>query len=84
MDRDQCWQILEDDVVGPNALYLICASWDNVVFVCCASGYYGAPFSAKHGVTQGSVKVGAHHGDIGINVADICITAMVFHAKHWQ
>ena len=53
MDRDRCLAILEAYGVGPNMLRLIKYFWDNAVLVCRAGGYYGTPFKALRGVTQG-------------------------------
>ena len=53
MDRGRCIGILEGAVVGPKAVRLIKAFWDKAILVCRASGYYGRPFSAGRGVTQG-------------------------------
>ena len=46
-------EILQDVGVGPCALRLIKSFWDNEVLVCRAAGYYGRPFKAERGVTQG-------------------------------
>ena len=53
MDREHCLMILEGYGAGPNMLWLICNFWSNAIMVCWASEYYGAPFRAGQGVTQG-------------------------------
>jgi len=53
MDCGRCLEILEEYGVGPNMLRLISYFWDNAELVCRASGYYGVPFKAHRGVTQG-------------------------------
>ncbi len=45
--------ILEGYGAGPNMIRLIRNFWANAVMVCRASGYYGTPFQAGRGVTQG-------------------------------
>ena len=95
MDRGRCLQILEDAGVGPKALRLIRAFWDKAILVCRASGYYGSPFSAERGVTQGgplsptifNIMVDAIMREwvrlmeaAGINAADIRTIAAVFYA----
>ena len=56
MGRGRCIGILEGAGVGPKAVRLIKVFWDKTVLVCCASGYYGRPFSAGRGVTQGGTS----------------------------
>ena len=53
MDRERCLEILEGYGVGPNILRLIERFWELAILVCRASGYYGEPFKAYRGVTQG-------------------------------
>jgi hypothetical protein len=53
MDRERCLLILEGYRVGPRVIRLIQNFWRNAVLVCRASGNYGSPFCAGHGVTQG-------------------------------
>ncbi len=51
--QDRCLLVLEGYGVGPNMQRLICHFWDEAQMVCHASGNYGMPFKAGHGVTQG-------------------------------
>ena len=53
MDRDRCLEILAAYGVGPKMLRLIQFFWDNAVLACRAGGFYGEPFQANRGVTQG-------------------------------
>ena len=53
MDRERCLLILKGHGAGPNMHRLICF-WDKATNVCRASGNYGTPFKAGHGVTQRS------------------------------
>ena len=53
MDRDRCLHISKVHGVGPNTPWLIKYFWDEAVLVCQVSGYYGEPFSADYGATQG-------------------------------
>ena len=53
MDRGRCLAILEDAGVGPHALRLLRTFWERETLVCRAAGYYGVPFRAERGVTQG-------------------------------
>ena len=46
-------EILVGYGVGPNMLRLIKHFWDTALLVCRAAGYYGGPFQAFRGVTQG-------------------------------
>ena len=46
-------KILWDCGVGEKALRLIARFWRDAELVCQASGYYGRPFLARRGVTQG-------------------------------
>ena len=46
-------EILRDCGVGEKALRLIARFWRDAELVCRASGYYGRPFRARRGVTQG-------------------------------
>jgi len=54
MDRERCLEILEGYGIGPNILRLIKRFWELAILVYRASGYYGKPFKAYRGVTQGS------------------------------
>ncbi len=51
MDRERCLLILEGYGVGPRMIKMIRNFWCNAVLVCQASGNYGSPFCAGHGVT---------------------------------
>jgi hypothetical protein len=53
MDWDRCILILEGYGAGPWMIRLIRTYWRNAIMVCRASGNYGTPFKAGHGVTQG-------------------------------
>jgi hypothetical protein len=53
MDRERCLMILEGYGAGHNMIRLIRNFWTNATMVCRASGYYGTPFQAGRGVTQG-------------------------------
>jgi hypothetical protein len=53
MDRERCLLLLEGHGAGPNMRRLIHHFWDEATNVCRASGYYGTPFKAGRGVTQG-------------------------------
>ena len=46
-------EILWDCGVGEKALRLIARFWRDAELVCRAGGYYGRPFCARRGVTQG-------------------------------
>ena len=46
-------EILRDCGVGEKALWLIARFWRDAELVCRAGGYYGRPFQARRGVTQG-------------------------------
>jgi hypothetical protein len=56
MDRERCLMILEGYGAGPNMIRLICNFWTNATMVYRASGYYGTPFQAGRGVTQGGLR----------------------------
>jgi hypothetical protein len=53
MGRERCLLILEGYGVGPRMIRLIRSFWRNAVLVCQASGNYGSPFCAGHGMMQG-------------------------------
>jgi hypothetical protein len=53
MVRERCLMILEGYEIGPRMIRLIRNFWRNAVLVCRASGNYGSPFCAEHGMTQG-------------------------------
>ena len=53
MDRGRCLDILRDCGVGEKALRLIARFWRDAELACRVGGYYGRPFQARRGVTQG-------------------------------
>ena len=53
MDREHCLQVLEDRGVGPRIRLLIEQFWALALLVCKTGGYFGTPFKALCGVTQG-------------------------------
>jgi hypothetical protein len=53
MDRERCLLILKGYGARSRMIWLICNFWANATMVCWASGYYGMPFCAGRGVTQG-------------------------------
>ena len=53
MDRERCMEILVRYGVGPSMLRLIKHFWNTTLLVCRAVVYYGGPFQAFRGVTQG-------------------------------
>ena len=55
LDRDRTLQILEAYGVGPRALGLLCHFWDQQKVVARQGKYYGKPFPATRGVTQGDI-----------------------------
>ena len=69
LDRDRCLEILEKYGVGNNILRLIKTFWDQAVMVCRASGYYGDPFKAYRGTTQG--------GPVSPRIFNIMVDAVV-------
>jgi hypothetical protein len=64
--------ILEGYGVGPRMIRLIRNFWRNAVLVCRASGNYGSPFCAGHGVTQG--------GSLSAKLFNILVDAF---AREW-
>ena len=54
MDRDICFNIRWDVGVGKKTLRPIGRFWRECVMVCRATGFYGALFKARCGVTQGN------------------------------
>ena len=46
--------LLEGYGAGPRMIRLIRGYWRDAIMVCQAAGYYGAPFKASRGITQGS------------------------------
>jgi hypothetical protein len=71
-DRERCLLILEGYGVGPRMIRLIRNYWRNAVLVCQASGNYGSPFCAGHGVTQG--------GPLSTKLFNILVDAV---AREW-
>lgn len=55
LDRDRTLQILEGYGVGPRALGLLRSSWQRQTVVARQGRYYGEPFPATRGVTQGDI-----------------------------
>ena len=55
MERGRCLQILEAYGVGPKMLRVIRYFWDHAVLVCRSGGFFGEPFRAWRGVTQGGL-----------------------------
>jgi hypothetical protein len=53
MDRERCILILEGYSAGPRLVCLVQMYWRDAIMVCRGSGYYGTPFKAGRGVTQG-------------------------------
>ena len=53
MDWERCLLLLEGHGASLDMRWLIRHFWDEATNVCRASGNYGAPFKAGHGVTQG-------------------------------
>ena len=69
LDRDRCLEILEKYGVGNNIVRLIKTFWDQAIMVCRASGYYGEPFKAFRGTTQG--------GPVSPRIFNIMVDAVV-------
>jgi hypothetical protein len=55
LDRDRALEILEGYGVGPRSLKLLRQFWAQQKVVAKQSGYYGKPFDATRGVTQGDI-----------------------------
>jgi hypothetical protein len=72
MDRERCLLILEGYGAGPNMIRLIRTFWTNATMVCRASGNYGMPCCAGHGVTQG--------GPLSAKLFNILVDAV---AREW-
>ena len=53
MNRGRCLHILRNCGVGEKAIRLISRFWKHGLLVCRAAGFYGRPFRARRGVTQG-------------------------------
>jgi hypothetical protein len=56
VDRARTLQLLEQYGVGPLALRLLRQFWDRQRIVARQGGFYGDPFEASRGVTQGAVE----------------------------
>lgn len=69
MDRERVIKILEEYGVGPNILPLIVGFWHLAVLVCRAASFYGSPFKAYPGVTQG--------GPLSPRIFNIMVDAIV-------
>jgi hypothetical protein len=72
MDRERCIMILEGYGAGPRIIRLIRGHWRDAIMVCRASGNYGTPFKAGHGVTQG--------GPLSAKLFNILVNAV---AREW-
>jgi hypothetical protein len=72
MDRNRCIMILEGYTAGPRMIRLIRTYWRDAIMVCRASGNYGTPFKAGHGVTQG--------GPLSAKLFNILVDAV---AREW-
>jgi hypothetical protein len=55
VDRDRILEVLEQYGVGPNIICLLRRYWSNNTLVPKQSGFFGEPFAAERGVTQGDV-----------------------------
>ncbi len=53
VDWGHCLMLLEGYGAGPQMIRLSRTYWQDAIMVCHASGNYGQPFKAGHGVTQG-------------------------------
>jgi hypothetical protein len=69
MDRERCILILEGYGAGPWLVCLVRTYWRDAIMVCWASGYYGTPFKAGPGVTQG--------GPLSAKLFNILVDAVV-------
>ena len=72
MDWEHCIMILEGCGAGPLMIRLIRGYWRDAIMVCRASGNYGMPFKAGHGVTQG--------GPLSAKLFNILVDAV---AREW-
>jgi hypothetical protein len=69
MDRERCILILEGYGAGPWLVRLVRTYWRDAIMVCRGSGYYGTPFKAGRGVTQG--------GPLSAKLFNILVDAVV-------
>jgi hypothetical protein len=69
MDRERCILILEGYGARPWLVCLVQTYWRDGIMVCRASGYYGTPFKASRGVTQG--------GPLSAKLFNILVDAVV-------
>jgi hypothetical protein len=69
MDRERCILILEGYGAGPRLVRLVRTYWRDAIMVCRGSGYYGTPFKAGRGVTQG--------GPLSAKLFNILVDAVV-------
>ena len=58
---------------GPQMVRLICGYWCDAIMLCRAAGYYGQPFTAGRGVTQG--------GPLSAKLFNIVVDAVV---REWM
>ena len=73
MDRERCILLLEGYGAGPLLVRLVRTYWRDAIMVCRASGYYGQPFKAGRGVTQG--------GPLSAKLFNIVVDAVV---REWM
>jgi hypothetical protein len=69
MDRERCILILEGYGAGPRLVCLVQTYWRDAIMVCWGLGYYGTPFKAGRGVTQG--------GPLSAKLFNILVDAVV-------
>ena len=55
VDRNRVLEVLEQYGVGPNIICLLRRYWSNNTLVPKQSGFFGEPFAAERGVTQGDI-----------------------------
>ena len=55
VDRERVLEILEQYGIGPNIIRLLRRYWSNNTLVPKQSGFFGEPFAAERGVTQGDI-----------------------------
>jgi len=73
MDRERCILLLEGYGAGPRLVRLVRTYWRDAIMVCGAAGYYGQPFKAGRGVTQG--------GPLSAKLFNIVVDAVV---REWM
>jgi hypothetical protein len=69
LDWEQTLKILVAYGVGPKLLALQKHFWETATLVCRARGYYGEPFCAEWGITQG--------GPLSSLMFNVCVDAVV-------